>query len=203
MKALILKDFYTLIKQIKIYIIFIILFAIIPGNSMALIAMIYASMLPITALAYDERSKWNSLALMMPYSDGSIVGSKYILGYIAVAVASLISIAAQIIVSLIKGIAFEPEGVGLILLIACVATVMLAVNLPLMFKFGVEKARLVFLAIVAVITGAGMVLGERSVELLSAPYVNIITVMLATIVFTLLINLISITISIRICKKKV
>jgi ABC-2 type transport system permease protein len=102
MKALLLKDCYTLMKQIKIYIIMIIIFAIIPGYSISSIAMFYAAMLPITALAYDERSKWNSLAMMMPYSDESIVGSKYMLGYIAVAAASLLSITAQIVLNLIK-----------------------------------------------------------------------------------------------------
>jgi len=53
MKALLLKDFYTLIKQIKIFIIMIIIFAAIPGYSIAGFAMVYAAMLPITAMAYD------------------------------------------------------------------------------------------------------------------------------------------------------
>ncbi|GAE90456.1 ABC-2 transporter permease [Acetivibrio straminisolvens] len=203
MKALLLKDFYTLIKQIKIYIILILIFASIPGYSIAAIAMVYAAMLPITALAYDERSKWNSLALMMPYSDGSIVGSKYVLGYIAVACAALLSIAAQIVMSLIKNTAFEIEGIVSVILVACVATVMLAVNLPFMFKFGVEKGRLAFFALIIIMTGAGMLLGDGLAGFLSESYVNIVTAMFAAVVFTLVINLISIAISIRIYKKRV
>ncbi|RXE58157.1 ABC-2 transporter permease [Acetivibrio mesophilus] len=203
MKALLLKDFYTLIKQIKIYIVMIIVFACIPGNSIAAIAMVYAAMLPITALAYDERSKWDSLALMMPYSDRSIVLSKYILGYIAVAAAFLISIVAQIAITLIKNTAFEPEGIVSLILIACIATVVQAVNLPSMFKFGVEKGRLAFFVLVGIITGVGMVIGDRLAGFLSTSYINIITAMLVTVIFTLAINLISIALSTRIYKKRV
>ena len=203
MKALLLKDYYTLIKQIKIYIIMIIIFAIIPGNSISSIAMIYAAMLPITALAYDERSKWNSLAMMMPYSDESIVGSKYILGYIAVAVASLLSITAQIVLNLIKNTAFEIESFLSILLIACIATVLQAFNLPFMFKFGVEKGRLAFFALIAIATALGVLFGDNLSGFLSTSYSNIYTVMLASIIFTLVVNLISVSISIGIYKKRV
>ncbi|HHV30606.1 MAG TPA: ABC-2 transporter permease [Clostridium sp.] len=203
MKALLLKDFYTLIKQIKIYIVMIIVFACIPGNSIAAIAMVYAAMLPITALAYDERSKWDSLALMMPYSNRSIVLSKYILGYIAVAAAFLISIVAQIAITLMKNTAFEPEGIVSLILIACIATVVQAVNLPSMFKFGVEKGRLAFFVLVGIITGVGMVIGDGLAGFLSTSYVNIITAMLVTVIFTLAINLISIALSTRIYKKRV
>lgn len=203
MKALLLKDCYTLIKQIKIYIIMIIIFAIIPGYSISSIAMIYAAMLPITALAYDERSKWNSLAMMMPYSDESIVGSKYILGYIAVAVASLLSITAQIVLNLIKNTAFEIESFLSIILIACIATVLQAFNLPFMFKFGVEKGRLAFFALIAIATALGVLFGDNLSGFLSTSYANIYTVMLVSIIFTLVVNLISVSISIGIYKKRV
>jgi len=202
MKALLLKDFYTLIKQIKIFIIMIIIFAAIPGYSIAGFAMVYAAMLPITALAYDERSKWNSLALMMPYSDESMVGSKYVLGYIAAATVALFSIAVQIVMSLIKNTPFEMEQVLSVILIACIATIIQAINLPLMFKFGVEKGRLAFFALIVAVTCGVMVLGDRFLVSLSASYVNVVTAFVATVIFTLVVNLISIAISIKTYKKR-
>ena len=42
------------------------------GSSTASFAFVYSAMLPITAMAYDERSKWDKLAAMMPYSKRSI-----------------------------------------------------------------------------------------------------------------------------------
>ena len=44
--------------------------------------MLYAAMMPISALAYDENCKWDQLAAMMPYSVRDIVLSKYLFGYI-------------------------------------------------------------------------------------------------------------------------
>ena len=80
MKGLLLKDWYTLIKQMKIMLVLMLVFACVPGYSMAAFAVVYAAMLPVTALAYDERSKWDELAAMLPYSVREIVGGKYVLG---------------------------------------------------------------------------------------------------------------------------
>ena len=67
MKGLLLKDWYTLIKQMKIMLVLMLVFACVPGYSMAAFAVVYAAMLPVTALAYDERSKWDELAAMPPW----------------------------------------------------------------------------------------------------------------------------------------
>ncbi|MEN2775910.1 ABC-2 transporter permease [Acetivibrio clariflavus] len=202
MKALLLKDCYTLMKQIKFYIMMIILFAITPGNSISSIAMFYAALLPVTALAYDERSKWNSLALMMPYSDESIIGSKYILGYISVAAASLLSITAQIALNLVKNSTLEMESIFTVILIACVATVVQAFNLPFMFKFGVEKGRLAFFVLIAITAAMGVLFGDRLSGIFSSSNANIFTVMLVAVIFTVVVNLISVSISINIYKKR-
>ena len=50
--------------------------------------MVYAALLPVTALAWDEQSKWDGLAKMMPYSKFELVFSKYTVGYISVAAAA-------------------------------------------------------------------------------------------------------------------
>ena len=86
MKGLLLKDYYTLLKQVRFYLIFLLIFTIIPNMNLSSIAIVYAAMLPITVIAFDERSKWDQLAAMMPYTERELVFSKYVLGYIAVAV---------------------------------------------------------------------------------------------------------------------
>ena len=80
MKGLLLKDWYTLTRQLKFILAMLVFFSILPGYSTVSFALVYAAMLPITALAYDERSKWDELAAMMPYSVRELVLSKYILG---------------------------------------------------------------------------------------------------------------------------
>ena len=49
MKGLLLKDWYTLIKQMKIMLVLMLVFACVPGYSMAAFAVVYAAMLPVTA----------------------------------------------------------------------------------------------------------------------------------------------------------
>ena len=77
MSALLLKDYYVIFRQMKIFLLLILVFSCIPGTFYSTFAVVYASMLPYTALAYDERSKWDQLAAMMPYSARDVVLSKY------------------------------------------------------------------------------------------------------------------------------
>ena len=88
MSALLLKDYYVIFRQMKIFLLLILVFSCIPGTFYSTFAVVYASMLPYTALAYDERSKWDQLAAMMPYSARDVVLSKYLFGWISVAVAA-------------------------------------------------------------------------------------------------------------------
>ena len=76
MKALLLKDTYVIWKQMKIFLIIILVFSAIPSGFNSAFAVIYAAMMPYTAMAYDERSKWDQMAAMMPYSARDVVLGK-------------------------------------------------------------------------------------------------------------------------------
>ena len=134
MKGLLLKDWYTLIKQMKIMLVLMLVFACVPGYSMAACAVVYAAMLPVTALAYDERSKWDELAAMLPYSVREIVGGKYVLGVTAVAAAGAVAAAAQLILSRFGWTQFDAEAAFALLFTACLALIMLAVYLPVISR---------------------------------------------------------------------
>ena len=54
-----------------------------------LLAVIYGSMIPYSAMAYDQRSRWDTFARMLPYSGTkTAVLSRYVLGWIFTVVAS-------------------------------------------------------------------------------------------------------------------
>lgn len=101
MQALILKDFYVMWKQTRVFLLVILVFSAIPGSFNAVFAVIYSAMLPYTAMAYDERSKWNQLAAMMPYSDRDIVLSKYAFGWLFILAATVASLVLQAALSLV------------------------------------------------------------------------------------------------------
>lgn len=161
MKGLLLKDWYTLIKQMKIMLVLMLVFACVPGYSMAAFAVVYAAMLPVTALAYDERSKWDELAAMLPYSVKEIVGGKYVLGVTAVAAAGAVAAAAQLILSRFGWTQFDAEAAFALLFTACLALIMLAIYLPVMFRLGVEKGRVLFTILICASAAAGVILSDK------------------------------------------
>jgi energy-coupling factor transporter ATP-binding protein EcfA2 len=103
---------------------FLLIFTIIPNMNLSSIAIVYAAMLPITVIAYDERSKWDQLAAMMPYSKRELVFSKYLLGYIGVALFSIITLVLQVAVGLIGKNGFSTEQ-GMTIFVTAAAALVL------------------------------------------------------------------------------
>lgn len=172
MKGLLIKDFFTLVKQLKFVLLFLIIMVVIPGINQSAFAMIYFAMMPITAMAYDERCKWDSLAAIMPYTAKDLVLSKYLLGYIGMGAASILSLGANWIIKLFQHNTLTMADALAILLIACTGMILLAVNLPFIFRFGVEKGRIVFMVIIATSVFALMMAGDKIKFLLSSNLIS-------------------------------
>lgn len=202
MKGLLIKDFYTLTKQLKMFLLIIVFLSFLQGSSTSAFAVIYSAMLPITALAYDERSKWHELAAMMPYSAKKLVFGKYLLGYICVLAAAILSFVVRIVFSFFSK---EPITVSIfieLIPIVCLASIFLAFNLPFMFKMGVEKGRLAFFAFAAIIIGGGVVFKNKAAQWLGSLQLNFIFFMGFILLFAVVMNIISIALSINIYKHK-
>ena len=202
MSALLLKDFYTLIRQTRIFLIMILIFAVMPGFNLAGFAVVYAAMLPITALAYDERSKWDSLAAMMPYTPRQIVVSKYVLGYAGIGLAVALSLTAKVITAMIQHAGADTSGLLSILFLACVATIILAASLPFMFRIGVEKGRILLFILLAAVAAATMVGGDKLISYIDSIQLEMTAMTLAVVAASILVNIISISLSIRFYKLK-
>ena len=152
MKALLLKDTYVIWKQMKIFLLIILVFSAIPSGFNSAFAVIYAAMMPYTAMAYDERSKWDQMAAMMPYSTRDIVLGKYVFGWLCIAAAMVLSALFQGLLSFLGA----SLSLALLAMSALSGLCVLAITLPVMFRFGVEKGRLaMFLIIFLVCSTAG------------------------------------------------
>ena len=151
MKALIIKDTYVIWRQMKYFLILILIFSALPSGFNNAFAVIYAAMLPYTALAYDERSKWDQLAAMMPYSTRDAVLSKYVFGWLCIGGAAVLSGLLQMALSLVVDRVFLP---GVMVLSVLGAVCILAISLPLMFRMGVEKGRLAMFLVIFLVCGA-------------------------------------------------
>lgn len=165
MKALLKKDIYVLVRQMKIFLLMMAVFAVVPSLNLSVFAIAYCGMLPYTAMAYDERSKWPKLAAMMPYTTGDIVLSKYVLGWLATAIASVLSLAAHGILGRFLSVEYSMP-LSAVLPSFCVGLIMIALTLPLMFRFGVEKGRMFFVLFIVMLAcgGAGLVQGVFSAD---------------------------------------
>ncbi|SHN75554.1 ABC-2 transporter permease [Desulfitobacterium chlororespirans] len=156
MKGLIIKDIFALRQQGKIFLallMFYAVYSVVYENLSMLAAMIVllCVILPITTMAYDEKSKWDKYALSMPIQRKTIVCSKYLLAIIAEFLAVItVSIIGGIIVFFTGEIAIG-EMIIMTLALGGVGLFSLALILPLLFKFGVEKSRLIMLLIPSVI----------------------------------------------------
>lgn len=169
MKGLLLKDFYALRKQGRV-IFALSIFYLILGLSSGNIGMfgtmitLLSAMLPITTMSYDEYHKWDRYALAMPVSRKTIVLSKYCLGIICSLAASLLVLLVNLLMSL-------TNELSLILILQSnlvfivVANLFLAIVLPIIFKFGIEKGRMIMLMVIALPTLGLILLGKLGVSL--------------------------------------
>ena len=72
-----------------------------------------------------------------------------------------LSIASLYVTAAAKGTAVSGEDIAQIAVVACFALIFLAVNLPCMFRLGVEKGRLLFMAMIGVIVFFIMGFGDK------------------------------------------
>ena len=145
MKALLLKDYYTLGKSLRSLALIVLLWSVIPMAFLNVFAMIYGSMIPYSAMAYDQRSHWDRFARMLPYSDRTVVLSRYALGWVSLLIGTAAVTLCQGIVSCLPVRTEAAAGLSpaLIYTALCVGTILLSINVPLTLRFGSEKARMV------------------------------------------------------------
>ena len=150
MKGLLIKDFYNIKKQIIWYIGMIIIFfsvsvAIKNIAFMVSIGMLATISIPLTAIAYEEKERWQKIVVASGMSKKIIVFEKYLLGLIFFAVSS----AGYVAVFFILG--ENASSLTEVLIPVFLQLMILSAILPAVFKFGVEKARTFTIIIVVII----------------------------------------------------
>lgn len=194
MKGLLLKDILVITKQLKIFLFVIPVMSLAGGGSMAALAVLMGAVLPMTAIAYDERSKWNEIAVMMPYSKKDIIVSKYLLGYFCMLGASFLVVLVQLVLAAM-GQGDIANGFKMLLFSIFGGLIFISVNTPILFKFGSEKGRFVFIITMAVVAACGSIINSfHSNIFLILPDVQFMFLLVAAIIA----NFISIFISMRI-----
>lgn len=195
MKALLLKDVISLSRYMRYVLILLLIFSVLPGFNGASFAVMFASMLPLTALAYDERTKWDKLAAMMPYTPRQLVLSKYVLGYLLIALALLLSLVVGSTVGLVTGAPLTLESLASTVVVAAFGLALMAVTIPLCIRFGVEQGRIILMIVLGAFI-ALFVMGMDGVS--DAEFLALArTLTIALPVVTILLQAASIALSVR------
>ena len=162
MKALLMKDLHVFWRRMKIILLMLVVFSAMPSEFQCAFATTYSAMVPYSLFSVDEASKWDRLAAMMPYSTFDLVVSKYLMGFLCMGTALVMVLALQPLTAFLTG-ARRPAW-GLALAALWTAVVVMDVTLPLVFRFGVEKARMTMLFLIAAVCGSAgalsYILGE-------------------------------------------
>lgn len=201
MIGLFIKDLLNLKSQLRVILLLLgvySLFAISSDNSAMLggIIAIMGVMIPITALGYDEKAKWDKYALSMPLSRTDLILSKYLLG-IAFSVVGFI---LNFLISLWIGFTSYKESLILSMLLLSAGLFFLSFVLPPMFKYGVEKGRIVMMLLIFSPTAFLLILKNMNVKLPSADLIEKFWYILPA--FSVLVLFASIVLSVKIYSRK-
>lgn len=195
MKGLLLKDASTILKETKYFFLFAVVVALVQNDFLFAYLIVYAATLPIAAIGYDERVRWKRLEETLPLTKAQMVGSKYVMGYVSVAVAIVLVLCGRLIGAGLNTnpASFAPEMLFMLLMISCMALIVQAVNLPLMFWIGVERGRLLFVLIVVCTAMAASTIWEEKVQ--NAIRMDQLQFFLIALLVTVIANLISFQVS--------
>lgn len=164
MIGLIINDLYLTVKNFKVYFILTMVLVVLSFfeglnsvNSVISFYIIYAYMLialiPISLCALDEQSRWCTYCMTLPVSRREYVSGKYIISILCAAFNAVIWLIIQMSTIVNKSIIFsELLGQGRIPLPLVLALSLFApaLSLPITFKFGSAKGRLINILVVVI-----------------------------------------------------
>ena len=172
MKGLLLKDWYqirTSMKTLYLAVALVLIIWMFSSSSSyefpVSYTAIFLGILPVNLLTYDQGSGWVEYGRTLPVSKKTLVAEKYLVGLLCAAGAVVVG--GLFVVALVLGKGMAVDGGSALLLIAgsvCSILLVNGVSLPLLYRFGAEKARMIyfltFAGVGALLGGGGAVLQE-------------------------------------------
>ena len=152
LKGLILKDLYLVRIQILIVAIMLAVYIVMAlissgggsiGTFTGTYSVVVMSLLPITILNFDEKSKWGRYSAAMPVSRRANVLSKYIIMIV-------LSVINAAVIGLVYTLSKESARMIFIVFILAASLTTGSVVTALGYKFGSTNARFIFTAVIFV-----------------------------------------------------
>ena len=151
MTGLILKDFLILRKTLRSYLLILAIYVAVAflgywsPSFVGGFMMVMAAMLPMNVFAYDKQARWDVYGLSLPVGRTKTVAARYLAVLIMFAASAVLTTVLGVVLNL-AGRMEESLGEYLLACAICVMIAMLvnAMMLPLLYKFGPERARMMF-----------------------------------------------------------
>lgn len=153
MTGLILKDLLILRKTLRSYLFMLIVYAGIAftgvwsADIVGVLLVVMAVMLPMNVFAYDKQAKWDTYGLALPVGRTKTVAARYL----CVLLLCLLSVGLTAILGVMLYAAGRVEE-PVEFLVSCsvmglMSVLVNAIMLPFLYKFGPERARMMFFGI--------------------------------------------------------
>ncbi|MDE6259489.1 MAG: ABC-2 transporter permease [Oscillospiraceae bacterium] len=148
MTGLMLKDFLILRKNMRTYLLFIVLYGglaftgVWSPEFVGGFIMVLTAMLPMNVFAYDKQAKWDTYGLALPVGRTKTVAARYL----CVLLLCLFSVLLEFVIGgamFAAGKLEEPSSyLATCAVCGLIAVLVNSVMLPFLYKFGPEQARI-------------------------------------------------------------
>lgn len=177
MSGLLLKEFYMAWKYCRLHLVITVLFLGLAmfSSSDNLFLLVYpcalASFIPVTLQSYDTQSRWNVYFETLPTSRAQYVSAKYLIGLILGEFLLALTGLSQLLAMKLSGEGSLYQLLSLLSSLQFLAIAPPALCLPLIFNWGVEKGRILFLVMIGIVFGgsAALALGVEDWGSFSLP----------------------------------
>ena len=169
MKGLLLKDLYMSEKYCRVFLLIVVVFfgmSLMSGPGFFLLAYpcILMGLIPASLISYDEREKWDVYSGTLPCSRRQLVSCKYLVGLIGELPVICITTVLYAL-GLFRMGAFDPHAVlGMAAVFLLLGLIGPAATLPFMFRFGAEKGRIAYFAVIILLCGVSAAFGSIQVS---------------------------------------
>ncbi|WP_186565211.1 ABC-2 transporter permease [Lawsonibacter celer] len=168
------KDFLLQRKQLTYVLVLCVVYSVLSltgtlsPSILSGMVMVLGMVLPMSAFSYDDLARWDKFAASTPAGRRGIVAGRYLFTLLLLLLSAAL-VAVLLLLFRLLGLVEEPLAELLLPVPICAAMglVVNAIILPLLYQFGVEKARLVSMILFAAIFGGIVGLGflAKSVQL--------------------------------------
>ena len=167
MTGLIYKDFLALKGHLSTYVVFFVIYGglciarVFSPSVLAGMVVLISIITPMTTVTSDDISRWNRFAVASPACRRGVVAGKYLFTLLMVLLSAVLVAVLLVVLALAGGLGDGSLAEYLLATLACggIALLLNGVTLPLLLKFGAEKARMVSMALFLVVFGGTALAG--------------------------------------------